>query len=386
MNATTGLNTDYSDSQFIHSGKIESLSVKKLFGRYSYDLKFQEGVNILIGSNGVGKTTLLKLMWYMISGNLRQALKEVPFEEAIVKAGKGVTIELRKRVPGTEDKRRDGSAIVHSLVCDAVITEAGDRVIFSRLGIPLEELDSDLQAHAPYLGTPSLMMPVFRRPGTGFGVDSDKIDQAYQEVRNAFNRWPHVMLISASVNDLALEYSLISQQESQARLVLQAEKDKEIRKLLTSAEIKKIENTINKYDEHLRFINTRSDRLNAYISYLFWDKSISLSAKGINDTGSVLGNPEQRRVSIDQLSSGEESILSLLVYNAARNDSIFVIDEPELYLHPDWQREIIRILKEQNPTNPNQFCIATHSPAIAASLHSGVIDLDAELRKQGFEI
>jgi predicted ATPase len=194
------------------------------------------------------------------------------------------------------------------------------------------------------------------------------------------------MLISASVNDLALEYSLIAQQESQSRQIATAKKDKELKKLLDSSEMEKIRNLLIQYEENLKFINTRSDQLNAYISYLFWDKSISLSAKGINDTGSVLGNPDQRRVSIDQLSSGEEGLLSLLVYNAARNDSVFIIDEPELYLHPDWQREIIRILKEQHLTHQNQFCIATHSPAIASSLHSGVIDLDAELRKQGFDI
>jgi len=61
---------------------IESFIVKGLWGRQDYTLNFDPNLNIFIGSNGTGKTTLLKLMWYMISGHIRQAFSEIPFESA----------------------------------------------------------------------------------------------------------------------------------------------------------------------------------------------------------------------------------------------------------------------------------------------------------------
>src|ERR1700733_11791262 len=41
-------------------------------------------LNILTGRNGAGKTNVLKLLWYIISGNIFLALKEVPFSKAIL--------------------------------------------------------------------------------------------------------------------------------------------------------------------------------------------------------------------------------------------------------------------------------------------------------------
>jgi iron(III) transport system ATP-binding protein/putative spermidine/putrescine transport system ATP-binding protein len=41
---------------------INTLTTKKLFGVYNYDITFKSGVNILLGPNGCGKSTLLRVM------------------------------------------------------------------------------------------------------------------------------------------------------------------------------------------------------------------------------------------------------------------------------------------------------------------------------------
>jgi predicted ATPase len=69
-----------------------------------------------------------------------------------------------------------------------------------------------------------------------------------------------------------------------------------------------------------------------------------------------------KAVSSDQLSAGEKQMLSFVCYNAFSKDSIIFIDEPELSLHADWQRQLFSILQRQQSTN--QFIIATHSPFI----------------------
>jgi predicted ATP-binding protein involved in virulence len=38
-------------------------------------------MNIITGRNGSGKTSALKLLWYILSGNILLALKEVPFRK-----------------------------------------------------------------------------------------------------------------------------------------------------------------------------------------------------------------------------------------------------------------------------------------------------------------
>ncbi len=48
------------------------------------------------------------------------------------------------------------------------------------------------------------------------------------------------------------------------------------------------------------------------------------------------------------------------------NNSIILIDEPELSLHPKWQQRIIEVYKKIGENN--QIIIATHSPHILGSV------------------
>ena len=64
---------------------IEKLTVQKLNGRFNYDFLFYEDFNIFTGQIGTGKTTLLKLIWYLISGNLHRVISEIPFQSVSIK-------------------------------------------------------------------------------------------------------------------------------------------------------------------------------------------------------------------------------------------------------------------------------------------------------------
>lgn len=69
-------------------------------------------------------------------------------------------------------------------------------------------------------------------------------------------------------------------------------------------------------------------------------------------------------INSDALSAGEKQMLSFICYNAFFKNSVIFIDEPELSLHVDWQRQLFSILGQQNSSN--QFIVATHSPFIYA--------------------
>jgi len=71
-------------------------------------------------------------------------------------------------------------------------------------------------------------------------------------------------------------------------------------------------------------------------------------------------------ITIDKLSSGEQQlyarVVSLMILNP--HNSVILIDEPEIALHPKWQIEIMKIYA--NIGKNNQFIVATHSPFIIA--------------------
>ncbi|MCW1388158.1 AAA family ATPase, partial [Acinetobacter baumannii] len=61
--------------------KIKKLEIKGLHGNEEpLILEFNDDLNILSGRNGAGKTTILKLMWYLISGNFDKAIAEIKFD------------------------------------------------------------------------------------------------------------------------------------------------------------------------------------------------------------------------------------------------------------------------------------------------------------------
>ncbi|PUV25155.1 AAA family ATPase [Sphingobacterium athyrii] len=73
---------------------------------------------------------------------------------------------------------------------------------------------------------------------------------------------------------------------------------------------------------------------------------------------------EEKILSIYELSSGEKQLLLILITFLIQDtkNSLVFLDEPEISLHFDWQRQLIQIIRELNPNA--QLIISTHSPAM----------------------
>jgi predicted ATP-binding protein involved in virulence len=115
-------------------------------------------------------------------------------------------------------------------------------------------------------------------------------------------------------------------------------------------------------------------------------KVSSLRTKDIGDTNIVV-DWDKLTLSLEQLSEGQRNLLllvsdisfSLLNVQEIRNsffsdnpdtvlqrEGIVLIDEIELHLHPQWQREVLPALQK---TFPNiQFIVTTHSPQVLSNL------------------
>lgn len=82
---------------------------------------------------------------------------------------------------------------------------------------------------------------------------------------------------------------------------------------------------------------------------------------------------------LSALSSGERQILTML-YSASRTKSlsgIFLIDEPELSLHIDWQRIVLQELSSQ--AQGRQIIACTHSPEVGADHLSSTKDFEPRI-------
>lgn len=73
---------------------------------------------------------------------------------------------------------------------------------------------------------------------------------------------------------------------------------------------------------------------------------------------------EGKRVETADLSSGEKGILHFIftIYGFDLENGVIVIDEPELHLHPQIQKEYQAIISEVSAKLDIQFITATHSP------------------------
>lgn len=82
---------------------------------------------------------------------------------------------------------------------------------------------------------------------------------------------------------------------------------------------------------------------------------------------------------IAHLSSGERQILILFTFLAFSSNaqSIFIVDEPELSLHPKWQHEFMDAFLRLRPAGA-QILLATHSPELVGKHRDSCVTLRAQ--------
>lgn len=82
----------------------------------------------------------------------------------------------------------------------------------------------------------------------------------------------------------------------------------------------------------------------------------------------IFSNSNDEEFDINDLSSGEKQLFvrTLAIKMLEPENSIILIDEPELSLHPKWQQKILEVYKKIGKNN--QIIVATHSPHILGSV------------------
>lgn len=98
------------------------------------------------------------------------------------------------------------------------------------------------------------------------------------------------------------------------------------------------------------------------------------------DVGFRFRNDLDRTLAPDQLSSGEQHEL-VLVYDLlfkVKEQSVVLIDEPEISLHVAWQQKFLEDIQRIAALANHRFIVATHSPQIIHKWWSRAIALGAD--------
>ncbi|MDO9489219.1 MAG: ATP-binding protein [Sphingomonadaceae bacterium] len=370
--------------------RIESCEVVGLFGnKQTIQTKFSHDLNILTGRNGAGKTSLLKLMWYIVSGNILLALKEIEFSRATVKTDHYECTVIR---------------ISHN-TCKIEMTVGSEKFYFedtrdedeNYLTNAEDEANSILQG----IGS-SVFFPTFRRIEGGFSLSTNlsqinnpflnprslrpknDIEEGLSALSKKLSNLEHIFVSAMSTADivgmLLRKYTDLSELYNDLQSAISQEVISTIKQYKSDKnDIKEIDTAnsvldairakIESMEVERESIMTPITAVQGLVGKLFKHSGIKISNRlSFGDAASAVNS--------DLLSAGEKQMLSFICYNAFYKNSVVFIDEPELSLHVDWQRELFKILLEQQSSN--QFIIATHSPFIYSRYPDREIMIDSD--------
>lgn len=278
---------------------IERVRIKGFWNKYSLDWILNGDVNLLSGINGSGKTTLLDIISSILwYGTLLPRLEKKVREVEIVLT-EGYRIIC---------ERKDDLFVVSYRHRDEIISRTD--MVGLRIGM-ISTVDASLPDEDQYK-----RYMAFKK---------DKI---------------------RSELDMSVDKAL----ESYYRYLAYISKE--------------VEKAVKNKQENLATISSLYDRKELFIKKV--NELFSPTHKKLDDTTSEICFLLEDDVVIypNELSSGEKQLLIVLIHTLIQDGKDWIVfwDEPEISMHIDWQRALIRVAREINPSG--QLIIATHSPSI----------------------
>ena len=412
---------------------ISSIEVKKLFGYLTYDIKELNNdiVTFIIGKNGMGKTTILKLLnkigeqsfsefrttqfdslkfvfrvgrtskavyfkknkkgncqWRVETGKTKSKFQDLPFGysdlmsdnekvEFLEKNTSEVQLEPCGNHWSVNGRGHHGAKQVLKLMAP-IIKEK----YITEKNVNTEELLFLKEFKVAFISADRL---------TKTEDDELQVDIISQNMINVLEQ--HV--IASSSFSKTFEHDILTkllsaQKQDTIKLATLKEKLKEINDLESKVQSyglypdsKKIElpnRTLTENDKRLinTYLSDKSERIKPQENFLnllelfeeLMNKSLAEKViKPDSHVGLKVNRPNGDELKLDQLSSGEQHliILSYKLIFEIEDDSLVLIDEPEISMHLEWQKSFANMLDKIGEKRNIRFLCATHSPTIIGS-------------------
>lgn len=313
---------------------IKRLQIEKLFGTTNIDWELNPSVNVLVGQNGLGKSTILRIINATLTHERISDFELINKCELIFEDGKKCLFtrefknqqalfdKLIKQVSEAEEFKLD-------LQADSVLSE--DSVIekrsFSFKKEKLQEVRDRLKTIFLEMQEESLSGNI-----SSFTLQGDI--KAEEDITIEF-----ISTINMSANSI----NSLTTSSGQHTTLLDIEIDNEIQRLLAFN------------DDILK------QKLLSSLNTLFAEthKTIEFSK---NKLAVKLANGDT--IPFSKLSSGERQVIFIFlkVVIASVDSALILMDEPEISLHLSWQEKLLNEIRKVNATS--QIIIVTHSPAM----------------------
>ena len=358
---------------------IKEFHTKNIFNNINCDLIFNPDINILTGINGSGKTTILKLIWYILSGNIERIFLENIFFQNLLLITNNYKISLESKDIKNKTFKIDLSDMEGKVLLTINISTSISRILFEELNKFNKMLVEKLES--------SVFFPTFRRIEGGFSTttyiseegereskfelyglnrDSQRLQESISNISNKLSVSNHKFVYSISTKDIielvSKKFTEVANESSKSYEKFASETINELEKYkdIDFEEEKEFISEQQKSDilvnskQILQKVKKRArevrkfhkDQLKPFtvleniIKRLYRNKGIKISDQ-------IQWGDKKNYLDSNLLSSGEKQMLSFLCYNAFFRNSPIFIDEPEISLHPDWQRLLFSILKSQ---------------------------------------
>lgn len=359
--------------------KIRRIEVTGLLGRdQRLSVNLHGDLNIITGKNGAGKTTFLKLCWYLVSGSISQALSEIDFDRVRVVTDRYVVV-INKLNDSTCSGEITGSDGDKRFFQDEYIAE--ENVIISDA--------RDAMSEALVGEGNSMFFPTFRRIEGGYTMRGSKtrsprptnrqsreLEDAMSSLAARLSNPGHSFISSISTIDiealLLKTYADLSEEYNTLQREVSKDIIEEIRgfqeedtgrtKDRRASNMQSARDVINNVRNRIEVMEDRHISIMAPMTAVQFTVAKLFRHSGIKFGTRLSFGEAASAVLSESLSAGEKQMLSFICYNAFTRGCVTFIDEPELSLHVDWQRSLFPTLLSQNSSN--QFIIATHSPFI----------------------
>ncbi|HGU9769669.1 TPA: AAA family ATPase [Morganella morganii] len=326
---------------------VTSLKIKKLFGRYDFYSDFNE-LTVIVGKNGLGKTTILKIIFELITGKVKLDYPGI-CESIELELGNGEFIcygAINDKAIKSISKRSITEAAHYSDNIIRSINKILDENDLTNIKDKDNLVDLFISSIVNKEGfiekAQEYVVKGLSENKDSFFVNRLKRDKLNQSINV---RYISTVSISAnSVNNLDIGNSV-------NKNILDLAINEELQFLQKKGDIKLIEGFKKQINIFLKESGKKVE---------FTEEQWIFKVEN--------GEP----LTIEHLSSGERQLIYILATtaNTCGKPTLFLMDEPEVSLHLSWQEKIIDAIMNINPEM--QIIAVTHSPGIVMNGHMDV--------------
>ncbi len=351
---------------------IKKIKAKGLLSRYDVEWDLKD-INILVGRNGTGKSTLISLIELALSKDINKSLKEKA--RSVVDKFEKFTLTYNNDKEETIfiEKPNEIKSLIDNL--SKVFNEKN----FSKGNVKqLSEITNKLNSLQERFENLNLDDSDILFNGRsqvrqkGNDTQLNDYNTIYDHINTSFISTFDMLLLSkedfdkfqgkglTELDTLLIE-SIIAYKGNIIKLNNNAKFESKVNK-------KKNDKPKNSIRFNADLLNQAEEKLKNFreiISLFFCDEEKQIEISDSGDFNVFQGNT---KYDLTTLSSGEKQILIILldVFNKSlEKPCIIIMDEPEISLHVQWQKMLVDALTKIVPQS--QIIIASHSPTLVVS-------------------